>query len=212
VGELVGVLHRFSLVKRADQQFGVHRLVQDVIRLSLTEAERRRLLGSCLSLLAHQAASDATAEDDPLLLAHALALIPHAAGLPTQATAVEELLVRMGQAVGRLVQRGGTSQSVAQARMIASAVCGEDNPAVARVLVILGRVLLNQGSRVAGRACFEQALTIAEPIYGCRHRDVVIIYNELATVLRQQGDHRGAANYLKKAVQAQSQVPSGRTP
>lgn len=206
--ETVGILYRHSLVRRRFRnRVYIHRLVQQIIRQSLSADERRHRVKTCVSVLREEFLQDpskpVSEEIGRSLAPHALAVIPYAAAIEDESELADELLVLVGSYMGRQTQLQGVEASLEHARDIATAVFGHENPAVARGLVILGRVLMKEGNLWAARACFEQALSIAEPIYGTADRQVIEVLNNLAAVLRKMGDPAGAQRYLERSISAQ---------
>jgi tetratricopeptide (TPR) repeat protein len=211
--ETWGILDRFSLVKRARGLVSVHRLVQQVIRTSLTEPERRAVISTSVRILDHgfpgPALPDSHDSRRSALLPHVLAIFPHAAAANGDPELAHHVLMRAGEYMARQAQLEGAPSSLDHAHAIATQTYGHDSPQVAHGLAVLGEALYRQADLAGARACFERALAIAEPIYGAAHPDTIGLLNSLAGVLREMGDLAGARSYLARALS--SHPANGRT-
>ena len=201
--ETVGLLARYSLVRRNDGQLSVHRLVQHVVRSALSEPETEERIRCCLRLLERSFSSqaEATAADTPLrsmALPHALALAPHAVGVDPQAT--EQLLLHAADYMAERAQIEGLQGGLELAHVIASQIHGSDNPEVAPILTVLGRVLRTKGDPTTAAAALERALAIIEAVYGPDYPGAVNVLNELGQTLEEQGDPERAVVYLERAL------------
>jgi tetratricopeptide (TPR) repeat protein len=200
--ETLGLLDRYSLVRRNDGRFSVHRLVQHVVRAALSDPEKRERIQACLRLL-DRSFPEPPGQPEPgaptrtTASPHALALAPYGVGVDPEAA--QELLLRVGDHMVEQAQTEGAQGSLEQAHQIAARMYGHDNPDVARILLVLGRVLRTRTNLTAARATFERALAILEPIYGADHPDVVNLCYELAQTLIDIGDPSGAVEYLDRA-------------
>ena len=198
-----GLLARYSLVRRNDGQLSVHRLVQQVVRSSLAGPEKEERIRCCLALLGRSfpGRAGATADDTPRLsvaLPHALALAPHAAGVDPRAT--EQLLLHVTDYMVERAQIEGVQGGLELAHVIASHIHGSDNPEVAPILTVLGRVLRTKGDLTAAEAALERALAITEAAYGPNYPGAVSLLNELGQTLLEQGDPQRATLYLERAL------------
>ena len=206
--ESLGLLFRYSLIKRDGNAFSIHRLVQEVVRASLDGQDKIIRLSQCLHLLDRVFPADDNDADDvrrESLLPHVLAAVQHAADIEVDPSIANRLLLRVGAFMGRRAQHEGVAATLRHAHAIAVATHGQDNPAVARGLVTLGTLLREQGDLSAASTCFERALDIAEPFYGRGDSNVTSLLNELARVSREQGDAEAALRYVDRALASQGE-------
>src|SRR5262249_32755048 len=130
--ETVGLLYRYSLVRRSEGRLSMHRLVQDVVRLSMPQEAGQQRVRTCLRLLDDvfpEQGSDI--EVNPLaaeLLPHALTATQHATVADNEPEAAHRLLLRVGAYMGRQAQLTGAQTSLEHAHAIAIAAYGRNNP------------------------------------------------------------------------------------
>ena len=143
--------------------------MQQVVRSFSAGPEKEERIRCCLALLGRSfpGRAGATADDTPRLsvaLPHALAFAPHAAGVDPRAT--EQLLLHVTDYMVERAQIEGVQGGLELAHVIASHIHGSDNPEVAPILTVLGRVLRTKGDLTAAEAALERALAITEAAYG----------------------------------------------
>jgi tetratricopeptide (TPR) repeat protein len=197
-GDAAGQLARYSLVRREDERISVHRLVQQVVRDSLSQPERDERIRCCLRLIERSFAGEA--RDAAAAVPHALALTPHAIAVEPEVT--EELLLRVAEHMTDRAQVDGARESLERASEIAKSMHGANNPEIARILVPLGQALRTKGDLTAAQATFERALAVLEPIYGDAHPDVVRLLSELGQTLVERGAFEAGTAYLERALRA----------
>jgi tetratricopeptide (TPR) repeat protein len=200
----IGVLRRYSLIQRSEGTLTLHRLVQEVVRDSLS----RRLLrtrvtaGVLLLRAAFPQRSDDTRtwERCGQLLPHALAVAVHAESLATEPPATSWLLNRVATYLQGRAEFVPARRGFERALAIAEAAYGPDHPDVATNVGNLASVLRELGDLAEARRGFERALSIAEAAYGPDHPTVAAGVNNLASVLRELGDLAGARRGFERAL------------
>jgi hypothetical protein len=206
--ETFGILNRHSLVKRSGGYLSVHRLVQEVVRMSMAEQTMQDRVTSCVRLLgdAFLSFENVTPTRGSLtpstLLPHALKLVQYATVVDSQAA--DRLLAQSATQMSRQAQLQGAPMGLQHAQAIAVAAYGQHDPRAAHGLVTLGHALeADPANWAAAWACYERALAIAEPVYGSEHPDVVALLNDLGSVLRKLGDLARARIFLDRALAIQ---------
>jgi DNA-binding SARP family transcriptional activator len=167
LADATGALMRYSLVDRHGPAMSVHRLVQDLVRTTVSAADRQDTLDALVTALAVAAPADP----------HAMPLwpewdryVPHIGALLGHLDALDQWPESLGELVSRtavhLDERGAY---VAAGRLlnIALALAGRARPADpmlrARLLTELGRVLDHSGCDLHGaRDLLREALGILE--------------------------------------------------
>lgn len=182
-------LASLSLARRDDAQprFTVHRLVQQVTRTGMAQAERRELLAEALTWL------NAAFVGEPLdvrswptldpLLPHALTVARRAdaegiAETPTWLLNQAGLLLRAKalHAPAELLMR--------RALAIDEAIFGPEHPNVAKLLGNLATVLQDTNRLVEAEPLMRRALAIDEASFGPQHPEVATDLNNLAQQLQ----------------------------
>jgi tetratricopeptide (TPR) repeat protein len=179
----------YSLARRNPdkQEFGVHRLVQDVTRRGLAEQDRRRSVVEALAWVDVAFAGDP--EDvrtwprlDPLT-PHARVIVEHAdSGHIGEPTA--RLMNQLGLLLNSKARYVEAEPMYRQALAIGEASYGPDHPNVARHLNNLAGLLRATNRMSEAEPMYRRALAISEANYGPDHPTVAIRLNNLALLLR----------------------------
>jgi tetratricopeptide (TPR) repeat protein len=204
VREAVGLLLRRALLRGAEDNRSIHRLVQCLIHTddpdqTATQATAVWLLHDVL---------DGHPQTDAHLWPTYAALFPHAAALfavlpdpPPEPAAAGYVCSQFGLFL--LNARGdypAAKDWSARALRIAEAHLPADDPNLAIDINNLGEVLRALGDLGGAAACHRRALKIAEDTFGPDHPKVAIRVNNLGLVLRLQGDLDGAKACFERAL------------
>jgi tetratricopeptide (TPR) repeat protein len=204
VQQALGVLRRYSLVRITGQELGVHRLVQAVVRQSLTSDDRQRWAATAVALIGAgfpgQAEEVTAWPAAALLLPHAVAAadLAVAVGADTPATAM--LLEEAGRYLLGRADHARARGMFERALAIREARLGVDHPDTAASLNNLAVVLRAQGDFKGARYLLERALSVREARLGGDHPDTAASLSNLAGVLRVQGDLDGSRSLYERCL------------
>ncbi len=200
----VAALERFSLVTIAEQGWGVHRLVQAVLRQGLSRRQVRRWATVAVRLLARAFPDDfadpATWPTCAELLPHVLAVTKTAEALGIERQATARVL---NDAAGYLWRRAELAEATAlveRALAIDEAAYGPNHPEVATDLNNLGAILRAQGDLDGARSLHERALRIREARLGADHPTTARSLNNVAVGLSDQGDLNHARSLFERSL------------
>jgi DNA-binding SARP family transcriptional activator len=208
LGEAVASLRSFSLVERHPDAgtLSVHRLVQDVLRDSLPESERRRLAEQAVGLVAGAFArvdGIATWAERHRLASHALT-VSQLAARETLATAeTADLLCRTGSYLRTLGQPARALPLLTRALTIAEAVHGPEHPEVAACLNALGSMHQDRGEYEVAESLHLRSLAIWERSLGADDLAVALPLNDLGTLYVTQGRYRDGEAALRRVLAIQ---------
>jgi tetratricopeptide (TPR) repeat protein len=190
--QAVAALERFSLVTVTTQGWGMHRLVQAVVRQGLGRRQARRWATVAVRLLGEAFPFDS---DDPgtwpvcaELLPHVLAVTETAQTLGIQHQATALLLDRTASYLWRRAELPEAAALHQRALAIRETYLGADHPDTATGLNNLALVLRDQGDLDKARSLNERALAICEARLGADHPETATSLSNLARILRDQGD------------------------
>lgn len=202
--DVVVALRRYSLMRVEEDALSVHRLVQEVVRASMSEEQRGAWWG-CAARLADPGVGSPdlpdTLEAWPICerrLPHARPLM--AAGMTDTTDASGPLLDTMGAYLYVRAQFAEARAMFETAILLGEEAHGPDDPTVALRVNNLGIVLLAQGDLPGARKRIERALRIDEAAFGPDHPAVAARVNNLGTVYRAQGDLPGAKECCERAL------------
>jgi len=203
--DAVAALRRYGLVKATERALGVHRLLQQVVRASLSPEAAASRAGVAVRLLRAAFPTKALLEVGTWpacerLLPHALAAADHAqqhAAEPADAAGLLNRAATYLQARGRY---GEARALFERAVALAEATFGPDDNQIAVYLNNLGLLLLRAGDAAAARQILERSLAIEEAALGPDRPDIAIALDNLGQVLRDQGDLVGARQHLERAL------------
>jgi tetratricopeptide (TPR) repeat protein len=202
--QAVAALAQFSLLTIATPGWGVHRLVQAVVRQWLGRRQARRWARIAVRLLAAAFPDDF---NDPAtwpvcaeLLPHALVVTETAQTLGIQPRATTLVLNQAGGYLHRRAELADACALYERALAIREARRGPNHPDTALGLNNLAEVLRDQSDLDRARSLHERALAIYEAHRGNDHPDTAISLSNLAFVLADQGDLDAARSLHERAL------------
>jgi tetratricopeptide (TPR) repeat protein len=204
----VEALLRYSLIRSGDGVIGVHRLVQEVTRNGLEEAERRRWVEAAVKLV-NDAFPFVEYQSWPTcakLLAHALQVAEYGKRLSAGMEAVGRLLNQAGLYEQERAQLWSAGRLLRRALEICEKVYGPDHTEVAILANNIGQILQAQGDLAGALGYTRRALEIDEKAYGPDHPSVAIEANNIGAILKEQGDLAGALEYARRALRIDERV------
>ncbi len=204
INELLRPLTRYSLVRTdaTSRSYGVHRLVQEIVRASIGEAERP------LRLERISAAVDAAFPSVQYATwAECDRLVPHVASIARWIDAYDVNSEPAGRLLGRtgwyLRERGRYTEAeglLEQALAIGESALGPEHPEVAASLNRLGSTRWDQGRYAEAQAIHERALAIRERALGSDHPDVAQSLQNLGHTHWEQGRYAEAQPLYERAL------------
>ena len=201
----VGALRRYGLVKVAEGELTIHRLLQQVIRDGLNPETAGSRVGLVVRLLAEafpwEGHSDTTSW--PVcarLLSHALVTADHAERQKVESAATAELLRRAGNYLGGRGRYEEGRLLLERGVALAEATFRPQDERYGLHLNTLGYLLLRAGKTAAAKENLERGLLIQEAAYGPDHPEVATILDNLGQVLYDQGDLEGARQHEERAL------------
>jgi transcriptional regulator with XRE-family HTH domain/Tfp pilus assembly protein PilF len=202
---VIAALRRHSLGERHGDRLRVHRLVQAVVRESLSAGARRHWLDSAICLLLARLTPDASDHPDrwPLygrLVPHVQVVARTAADEGTESGALATLLVN---AAVYLIVRGESRLALPlteRSLRVRERLLGPDHPDTADSMGLLGGILMEHGRLDAARPLQERSLAIRERTLGPHHLDVAESLNNLGWLTLEQGDVEGACVLHERAL------------
>jgi tetratricopeptide (TPR) repeat protein len=202
--EALGALRRYSLAMVTKEALGMHRLVQTVVRHSLTRDQQQLWAEAAVRLVlaafpAEPADPDRWLAADPLL-SHGLAATNHAQALNAASEATASLLNHAANYMWGRVKYSEARILLERALAIHEAQVGPDHPSTARSLNNLAAVLHSQGDLHSAYTLLDRTLHINLDALGADHQDYAATLNNLAAVLQDQGDLDGARTHLERAL------------
>jgi tetratricopeptide (TPR) repeat protein len=202
--DVVRALSRYSLAAVTPTAFGVHALIQAVVRARLDLDGRKRFAEAAIGLLARtfpeQSWEVKAWPACQRLLPHVLAVAEHAEELGVGGDETGWLLDR---AAAYLHGRGQPRQArpiAERALAMTEAALGPDDPSTGERHHGLGQVLRDLGDLARARVELERAIGIYEAALGPGHLEVAILRGTLAQVLRDMGDQAAARTQLERAL------------
>lgn len=204
MAELLRPLARYSLIRSdgALRTFGVHRLVQEIVRAAIGESERRTYVERTVAAL-----NAAFPEVEYASWAQCDRLVPHVvsiAGWVESHNVHSDGAGRILNQTGRyLTERGRYTEAEPlheRALAIGERAVGPDHPDVAMSLNNLAVVRWQQGRYVEAEPLYERALTIRERAFTPDHPDVATSLNNLAGLYLYQGRYADAQPLFERAL------------
>jgi hypothetical protein len=208
--EAIAILRRFSLLRRnpQDHTLWVHRLVQAILRASLSEHTQQEWAERTVRAV-NQAFPTVSFETWPACQR----CLPHAhacADLITHYRLVfPEAADLLNQAATYMYDRGLYTEAeplYQGALEIREQVLGAMHPDTAISLNNLARLYHAQGKYEQAEPLLKRALEIREQVLGAMHPDTAISLNNLALLYDAQGKYEQAEPLLKRALQICEQV------
>jgi tetratricopeptide (TPR) repeat protein len=189
--QAVSALERYSLVTVTADTLTIHRLVQTVVRASLSPEDQQQWAGAAVRL-AKAAFSPGTVgvaswPTWELLLPHTLAVVDYAKKLDIEPNVAALLL---HEAAFYLQSRGEYRQALTLAEQALAGyrqVLGDDHPDTLASMDILAETRRALGDLDGARQLFEQALAGRRRVLGDDHPDTLNSMNDLAAVRQKLG-------------------------
>ncbi len=200
----IGRIEGYSLATIEDDAFVLHRIVQEVLRLSVPEARRSDWIQKALDIINDHTPFDA---DDVRTWAVCEALRPHIEEIVARADKAEitEPTARlMNQAALFLEAKALYSQAeplYRRALEIDEAVRGAEDPTVATRLNNLAQLLQATNRLDEAEPLMRRALQIDEAAFGTDHPDVARDLNNLASLLLATNRLEEAEPLMRRALQ-----------
>jgi tetratricopeptide (TPR) repeat protein len=218
VGELMRPLVRYSLIRSdpATRTIGVHRLVQEIVRNGMVEAERRSWTdrAACALDAVFPAVTYATWAAADRLVAHAFAMSPWTD--PGAFAADSEPAARVMRKAGDYLNQRGRYDDARKlherALSIRERVLGPDDPDVATTLTYLAAVYENLGRYEEAARLQTRALAIRERALGADHPDVAWVLNGLANAQTYLGRYAEAGNMYERCIAIFENAPEKHGP
>jgi tetratricopeptide (TPR) repeat protein len=205
----IAVLLGYSLTKRRGQFLNVHRLLQDVIRLSLPRALRQRWASVAIHLV-HAAYPDGWRYDNwsrcQLLLPHAIDAARHAMDLDVEPLVTAAVLSAAGTYLHATRQTRAARALAEDALAIHEQLLGRDHPDAARSLNNLALLLQAEGELAAALPLFERVLATREQDVGPDHPDTARSLSNLGLLLQDQGELAAAQPLFERALAIRKQA------
>ena len=177
--EAIGILLKYSLLKRDDEAgfLLMHRLVQDVLRAQLTEAQQKTVVEQVVSLLTvaypdgelENVNYQAWAERSQDWLENAQVVTPWLEQWQIASEAVGTLLNQMGYYLHAMGNYTLALPLYQQALQIREQVLGQQHPDYASSLNNLAGLYESQGEYQQALPLYQQSLTICKQVLGNQH-------------------------------------------
>jgi len=191
VGELLRPLARYSLIRSEakSRAYGLHRLVQEIVRAAIGESERRTWVARTISAL-----NAAFPEVEYATWAQCDRLVPHvtmiAEWIRLWDVHVEDA-ARVLKETGQYLDERGRYAEAEPLLELALSICerllSPDHPDVADSLYRLASVYWSQGRYAEAQPLHERALAVRERALGPDHTDVAESLNDLAMIYQNRG-------------------------
>ncbi len=201
--QAVGALGRYSLVIVTENSLSVHRLVQTVVRASLSPEHQWQWAAAATRVVTTafpRGGEVATWPVCGLLLPHALAAVDHAHALGVEGETTARLRIEIGV---YLSSRGQYRQALKlEEENLADCrrVLGEDHPDTLAAMNNLAATRWDLGDFDGARDLHEQALPTRQRVLGEDHPDTLTSMNNLAETRRTLGDLDGARELLEQTL------------
>jgi class 3 adenylate cyclase/tetratricopeptide (TPR) repeat protein len=202
--ELLRPLTRYSLVRSDAKaaEYGVHRLVQEIVRSAIAESDRRAYV---------ERVADALGATFPhpeyATWAQCDRLVPHVTSIAEWVHAYDVCTEGAGAVLSQtgwyLIERGRYSEAELlheRALAIRERSLGSDHRDVADSLNRLATLHWYQGRYAEALPLFERALAIRERAFGPEHPTVATTLNNYANVLANQGRSAEAQPLYERAL------------
>ncbi|HLX58577.1 MAG TPA: tetratricopeptide repeat protein [Ktedonobacteraceae bacterium] len=204
-------LNRFSLVQRdtGKRQLFIHRLVQAILRASMTEKTRREWVERTVRAinLAFPDVQDINLWPQcERQLPHALACAELINEYTLTFTEAALLLIKTGYYLKDHAQYEQAEPLYLRALDICEHVLGSNHPNTAQSLNNLAALYRDQGKYEQAEPLYQHALDIDEQALGPNHPDVATDLNNLAELYRDQGKYEQAELLQQRALAIREQV------
>ncbi|HXW76160.1 MAG TPA: tetratricopeptide repeat protein, partial [Candidatus Eremiobacteraceae bacterium] len=183
-GELLRPLARYSLIRTdpRSRSFGVHRLVQEIVRESIAEPERRAHVGGAVAALdaSLPPPSYETWVQYDRLVPHVLAAAHWIALYDLRGDAEIRILMQTGTVLEARARYSTAEPLYRQALSIREHLVGTDHPDVAATLKVLANTVWAMGRFGDAEVLHLRALDIVERTLGQDDLEVASLLNNLA--------------------------------
>lgn len=201
--EVLEALLKYSLIRREDNNLSIHRLVQTVLRDTMSEEVYLLWVDRAIHLMNRFFPYSDDLANWPLcqyLLAHALTCIEWAmyAGIRTELSAL--LLSRVGYFLSSQGSYKQAETLYKEALATRRAVLGEQHPDTVRSLNNLAVLYQNLGRYKEVYPLFKEVLAIRQVVLGEQHPDTATSLYNLGELYRDQGRYEEAEPLLKEAL------------
>lgn len=216
--ELLAELCRYSLIRRrpGSHSYDIHRLVQSVLRLNMTEEERQSWCCRALEILVLALPRPRPGQELGSVAARGVALaalVPHvliacdrAQELNVVSLAAATLL---NAAANYLLERGALREAAnrfEQALQILAVAQVPETPYVATILNNLGHVKGLLGAYDAAEIMLEESLAMRTRLFGSKSVEVANSLNNLGTICENVGQLGQAAEFYERALLIREQL------
>jgi len=208
--EAIGTLRHFSLVQRNSEKqvLFIHRLVQSVLKASMTDEIRRQWAERTI-----RAVNDAFPEVEVATWPQCERLLPHAL---VCAELINEYALELPEAARLLNETGRYLNDHAQyeqtkplyerALAINEQVLGPNHPDTTLSLNNLAFLYNRHGDYEQAKPLYERALAIREQVLGPNHPNTARSLNNLAFLYNRHGDYEQAKPLFERALAINEQV------
>jgi tetratricopeptide (TPR) repeat protein len=204
VGELLRPLARYSLI-RSDAKlraYGVHRLVQEIVRASIAESERLEYVERAVSALnaAFPEVEYATWAQCDRLVPHVVMMARWIGSYDVHHDAASRILSQTGRYFYVRARYVEAEPMHKRALAIKERALGPEHPDVALSLNNLANVYRDQGRYAEAEPMHKRALAIKERALGPDHPDVAYSLNNLGLIYLDQGRYAEAEPLYERAL------------
>ncbi len=204
-------LRRYSLVNFGDEAVAVHRLVQAVVRDSMSRDEQRQWAGDAIELMFSvfpAAQHDVTTwQTSARLVPHALSVVAHGTMLQVKPAAILSLL---NNVASYFLSRGLLADAAfawERSRAVARQAYGNQSAAAAVFSNHLGEALLRLGQPRVALPYLTEALTIEGAIHGRTSPIISRRYNSVGSAYQALGDFTSARKFRELALEIADHSP-----
>ena len=202
-GKAIKALKRFSLMEVIEDAFSIHRLVQHVVRDTLSDEETRIWSEAALGVVTDAwpgGTFDYKAWPEcEALLPHARVCIEQMEELGIETETVGLLASRMGFYLNARAFYEQAEPLYQKALAIRESVLGENHPDTATSYNNLAFLYSRQGLYEQAEPLYQKALDIRESVLGENHPDTAGSYNNLAGLYSRQGLYEQAEPLLSES-------------
>jgi tetratricopeptide (TPR) repeat protein len=200
--EALGLLHRYSLVERADDLLSLHRLVQEVLQDILSEDERQHCMEQAVLVVntTFPSGEHGTWPLCEFLLPHALICTRWIEVLRQKKPEGARLLGVIGHYLHERAQYRDAEPHLKQALSIREEQLGAEHPDTATSLNNLALLYWRQGRHQEAEPLYQRARAIYEQQLGPSDPDVARPLNGLAVLYSEQGKYAEAEPLYQRAL------------
>jgi tetratricopeptide (TPR) repeat protein len=205
VSEALTPLTRYSLIERdtVRETFGVHRLVQEVIKDGMTESERREWIERGVKAVNAAFPESGDFVHWPVLsrlAPHGVALGEAAARAGAESAEVARLLNQTGYFLHAQGRYAETAPLFERSLAITEKALGAEHPDTAGSLNNLANLYSAQGEYGRALRLYERSLAIREKALGAEHPSTAESLNNLAGLYEAQGEYGRALPLSERAL------------